>query len=128
MQDFLSGLIGAGEQGAAGGGMGMIVMMVAMFGIMYFVLIRPQQKRMKEHATMLGGLKKGDSVVTRGGIVGKISGIQDNIVVLELQEKVRVRVLKSYIEARHLEGTAAQTSAPDKGVAVKDGKAQAAAE
>ena len=85
-------------------------MMVAMFGIMYFILIRPQQKKMKEHQSMLGALQKGDTVIIRGGLIGKISGIQDNIVTLELQEKVRVRVLKSYIESKFNESSSSSSA------------------
>jgi preprotein translocase subunit YajC len=85
-----------------GGGMSMIVMMVAMFGIFYFLLIRPQVKRQKEHQAMLGKLGKGDEIITRGGIIGKITGVTDDntILVVELQEKVRVRVPRAYVEAR----------------------------
>lgn len=85
-----------------GGGMSMIVMMLAMFGIFYFLLIRPQVKRQKEHQAMLGKLGKGDEIITRGGIIGKITGVTDDntILVVELQEKVRVRVPRAYVEAR----------------------------
>ena len=72
-----------------------------MFGIFYFVLIRPQVKRQKETQSMLSKLGKGDEVITRGGIIGKITGVSDDgILVLELQEKVRVRVPRSYVEAK----------------------------
>jgi preprotein translocase subunit YajC len=82
--------------------MSMMVMMLAMFGIFYFLLIRPQVKRQKEHAAMLGKLGKGDEIITRGGIIGKITGVTDDntILVVELQEKVRVRIPRSYVEAR----------------------------
>jgi preprotein translocase subunit YajC len=103
-----------GQAAAGGGGLGMIGMMVAMFGIMYFILIRPQQKKMKEHQSMLGALQKGDTVITRGGVIGKISGIQDNLITLELQEKVRVRVLKSYIESKFNESSSASAKSEAK--------------
>ena len=78
-----------------------IVMMLAMFAIFYFILIRPQVKRQKEHQAMLGKLGKGDEVITRGGIIGKITGISDDgVMVIELQEKVRVRIPRAYIEGR----------------------------
>jgi preprotein translocase subunit YajC len=78
-----------------------IVMMLVMFGIFYFILIRPQVKRQREHQAMLGKLGKGDEVITRGGVIGKITGISDDgVLVLELQEKVRVRVPRSYIEGK----------------------------
>jgi len=75
----------------------MIIMMVAMFAIFYFLLIRPQQKKAKEHQNMLGGLKKGDEVVTGGGLVGKITGVADKLITVEISEKVRVRVVKSQV-------------------------------
>ncbi len=75
----------------------MIIMMVAMFAIFYFLLIRPQQKKAKEHRNMLGALKKGDEVITGGGLVGKITGVADNIITVEISEKVRVRVVKSQV-------------------------------
>jgi preprotein translocase subunit YajC len=78
-----------------------IVMMLVMFGIFYFILIRPQVKKQKAHQTMLSKLGKGDEVLTRGGVIGKITGVSDdNVLVLELQEKVRVRVPRAYIEGR----------------------------
>jgi preprotein translocase subunit YajC len=78
-----------------------ILFMLLMFGVFWFILIRPQMKRQKEHQEMLAALKKGDLVVTRGGLVGKISGLSDNMVTLEIQEKVRVRVLRAYVERKH---------------------------
>ena len=78
-----------------------IVMMLVMFAIFYFILIRPQAKRQKEHQAMLGKLGKGDEVITRGGIIGKITGVSDdNILVLELQEKVRVRIPRADVEGK----------------------------
>lgn len=82
-------------------GMQPIVMMLVMFGIFYFILIRPQIKKQKEHQALLSKLGKGDEVITRGGVIGKITGVSDDgILVLELQEKVRVRVPRAYIEGK----------------------------
>lgn len=105
--------------GACGGGGGMqsLVFMLLMFAVFWFILIRPQQKKAKEHAAFLSALKKGDQVITRGGVIGRVTGVADNLVTLEVQEKVRIRVLKSYIEGRHGDGAAAApsvTAAPDK--------------
>ena len=78
-----------------------ILMMLVMFAIFYFILIRPQMKKQREHQSMLSKLGKGDEVITRGGLIGKITGVSDDgIVVLELQEKVRVRVPRAYIEGK----------------------------
>ena len=78
-----------------------IMMMLVMFGIFYFILIRPQVRKQKEHSALLGKLGKGDEVITRGGLIGKITGISDDgVLVLELQEKVRVRVPRAYVEGK----------------------------
>jgi preprotein translocase subunit YajC len=77
------------------------LMMLVMFGIFYFILIRPQVRKQRAHQAMLGKLGKGDEVITRGGVIGKITGVSDDgVLVLELQEKVRVRVPRTYVEGR----------------------------
>ena len=82
-------------------GLSPIIFMLMMFAVFWFILIRPQMKRQKEHQALLAALQKGDMVVTRGGLIGKISGITDNMLTIELQEKVRVRIMRSYIEGKH---------------------------
>jgi preprotein translocase subunit YajC len=82
-------------------GLSPIVMMLVMFGIFYFILIRPQVRKQKEMQSMLQKLGKGDEVITRGGLIGKITGVgDDGVLVIELQEKVRVRVPRAYVEAK----------------------------
>lgn len=78
-----------------------ILMMLLMFAVFYFILIRPQVKKQREHTAMLNKLDKGDMVVTRGGLVGKIAGITDTVLTIELQEKVRVRVLRSHVDGKY---------------------------
>ena len=79
----------------------MPLMMLLIFGIFYFMLIRPQVRKQKELQAMLQKLGKGDEVITRGGMIGKITGVgDDGILVIELQEKVRVRVPRAYVEAK----------------------------
>jgi preprotein translocase subunit YajC len=91
----------AGPLGCAGGqGTQMLFPMALIFVVFYFMLIRPQQKKEKERQSWLTSLKKGDEVVTTGGVIGKISGIQDNVIVLEVQEKVRMRFLRSHIAGK----------------------------
>ena len=82
------------------GALSPIVMMLLMFGVFYFILIRPQVKRQRETQEMLKKLDKGDMILTRGGLIGKITGSSGDVIVVELQEKVRVRMPRSYIEAR----------------------------
>ncbi|MFY0680290.1 MAG: preprotein translocase subunit YajC [Thalassovita sp.] len=70
--------------------------LVLIFAIMYFLLIRPQQKKVKEHQAMVAAVRRGDQVVTQGGLLGKVSKVKDdNEVEVELAEGVKVRVVKS---------------------------------
>jgi preprotein translocase subunit YajC len=77
-----------------------IFMMLAMFGIFYFILIRPQVKKQREHQALLSKLGKGDEIVTRGGVIGKITGVQGDLLIVELQEKVRVRIPRAYVDGK----------------------------
>jgi preprotein translocase subunit YajC len=81
--------------GAAGGGFGAFIPIILMFVIFYFLLIRPQQKKAKQHQEMIANLKKGDRVVTSGGIHGQITALDENTVTLEIAEKVRIKVTRS---------------------------------
>jgi preprotein translocase subunit YajC len=79
----------------------MPLMMLLIFGIFYFLMIRPQVKKQKEMQAMLQKLGAGDEVITRGGMIGKITGVsEDGILVIEVQDKVRVRVPRAYVEAK----------------------------
>ena len=78
-----------------------LIFIILMFAVFYFLLIRPQVKRQKEHQAMLNALEKGEMVITRGGLIGKITGITNSMLTLELQEKVRVRVVRSHIDAKY---------------------------
>ncbi len=81
-----------------GAGATNILFFVGLFAIMYFVLIRPQQKQAKDQQNMLSALKKGDEVVTSGGMFGKVLEVRDKQVTLEVYQG-KVRVLKSSIQA-----------------------------
>ncbi|MEN6375886.1 MAG: preprotein translocase subunit YajC [Smithella sp.] len=86
--------------GAAGGGdWGFILTMVIIFGIFYFLIIRPQQKKQKELKAMIDNLAYGDTVITTGGIYGKVSGIADAVITLEIADKVKIKVTRSAIGA-----------------------------
>ena len=81
------------------------VMLIALFAVFYFVLIRPQSKRQKEHKAMVAGLAKGDEVVTNGGLLGKITNIGDNFVAIEISSGLEVRVQRIAIAALMPKGT-----------------------
>ncbi|MCP3145164.1 preprotein translocase subunit YajC [Pyxidicoccus xibeiensis] len=88
------------QAGGSGNPLGTLGFLVVLVGIMYFVMIRPQQKQLKEHRALLGALKKGDEVVTTGGLLGKIHQVDERTVTLEVASGVRLRVLKTAISAK----------------------------
>lgn len=83
-----------GAAGGAGGAFMQLLPLLAIFVIFYFLLIRPQQKRMKQHKEMIGAVKRGDTVVTAGGLIGKVVRVTDDEVQVEVADGVRVRVVK----------------------------------
>lgn len=94
--------MGTPPGGAAGGGQSAItslIPLVIMFGIFYFLLIRPQQKKAKEHKALLDALKKGDQVVTAGGMHGKITSVEDNVVTIEVANNVNIKFNKGHVAA-----------------------------
>ncbi|HDM78546.1 MAG TPA: preprotein translocase subunit YajC [Deltaproteobacteria bacterium] len=103
-----------GQGGAQTGGFGAFVPIILMFAIFYFLLIRPQQKKQKEHRQMLANLKRDDLVITQGGLQGKITNLTDTVVTLEIAEvgknadKVRVKVHRGYIAGLVREQTQSQ--------------------
>lgn len=86
---------GAAAGEAGGGGMTMILMLVLVFAVMWFLMIRPQQKRQKELNNFRDNLKKGDKVVTVGGIYGTIVEVNEGKVMLEIDKDVKIKVDKS---------------------------------
>jgi preprotein translocase subunit YajC len=88
-------------QGAGGGGSDMLVSLlpfILIFVIMYFLILRPQQKRAKQHQEMVKNMRRGDSVVTSGGLFGKITKVVDeNEIEVEITDGVRVRQMRSMI-------------------------------
>lgn len=87
---------------ASQGGAGMFLMNIAPFiliiGVFYLLLIRPQQQRVNKHREMVKNLRRGDEIVTQGGIVGKVTRLSDDEVTLEIAEGVRVKVLRPTIQ------------------------------
>ena len=86
-------------QAAGGAGAGaafaQFIPLILIFAIMYFLMIRPQQKRLKAHRAMVEAVKKGDQVVTQGGILGKVVSVRDDELEVEIATGVRVRVIRS---------------------------------
>lgn len=82
---------------AGGGIFGTLLMFGAMFAILYFILIRPQQKQQKKHQELLAGLKKGDEVILSSGIIGRVALVEDRIVTIEVGDKTKLRVLKQAV-------------------------------
>jgi preprotein translocase subunit YajC len=85
---------------ASAGGSGILFQMAPLlliFVIFYFLLIRPQQQRVKQHQALIGAVKKNDIAITGGGILGKVTKVEDNEVELEIASGVRIRVVKSMI-------------------------------
>jgi preprotein translocase subunit YajC len=88
------------QVGGPGNAYGTLFFIGGIFLIMYFLMIRPQQKQMKEQRALLSALKKGDDVVTQGGLFGKVHAVTDKVVTLEIANGVRVRVLKSSVQGK----------------------------
>ena len=105
---YAMGSIG-GTGGGQGGGFAAMVPLLLMFAIFYFLLIRPQQKKQKKQRALLSALKRGDMVVTVGGLHGKITGVTEKVITLEIAEKIRVKVGRSFID-----GMASQETEPPK--------------
>ncbi len=113
MTQFIEQTIGlfisdaAATTGGAAGGSAItgILPMVLLFVIFYFLLIRPQQKRQKEHKNMVAGLAKGDEVVTMGGVLGKITAIDEHFITLEISKGVEIRVQRQSVNAMMPKGT-----------------------
>jgi preprotein translocase subunit YajC len=87
----------AAPGGLFGGGLSGLLFPIVLIGIMYFLMIRPQMKRAKEHRAMLEKLSKGDEVITNGGIAGTVTDIGDNFITIEIADNVRVRVQKGAV-------------------------------
>ncbi|MFC0341316.1 preprotein translocase subunit YajC [Paracoccus niistensis] len=84
---------------AAGGAaaFAQFVPLILVFVIMYFLIMRPQQKKMRLHREMIAALKKGDNVITQGGIIGKVVGVRDEEIEVEIAQGVRIRVVRATI-------------------------------
>lgn len=94
--DFL--IQNAYAQGATqGGGFSPILIMVAFIALMYFMMIRPQQKRQKEHAALVSALSVGDEILTSGGILGVVTGISDHYAIVKIADNTEIKIQKSSV-------------------------------
>lgn len=92
---YAMGTGGSGGQGSSG--WQAFIPIILMFAIFYFLLIRPQQRKAKEHRALLSAIKKGDKVVSNGGLHGVVTGITDDVVTMEIAPKIRVKVSRGSI-------------------------------
>ena len=83
---------------AQGGGMSMIIMIVVLFGLMYFMMIRPQAKRQKEHRALISALAKGDEIVTNGGLAGRVEEVGETFITVEIAPNVKVKLQKGSVQ------------------------------
>jgi preprotein translocase subunit YajC len=92
----------------------LIVPTMLIIGIMYFLMIRPQQKRLKEHRDMVASIRRGDTVVTSGGIIGKVTKVDDNELQVEIAEGVKIKVVRSTVSEVRGKGEGAAPAAKAK--------------
>ena len=95
---YAMGQSGGGAEGGAGGLLATpFVPIILMLAVMWFFLIRPQQKKQKDHRSMIAALKKGDRIITSGGLYGRVTGVSETALTVEIADKVRVKVSRGHI-------------------------------
>jgi preprotein translocase subunit YajC len=97
----------------------LLIPTMLIIGIMYFLMIRPQQKRLKDHQAMIAGIRRGDTVVTSGGILGKVTKVDDQELQVEIAEGVRVKVVRSTVS--EVRGKGEAQAAPKSKAAATEG-------
>lgn len=85
------------QNGQQGSGLSTLLMMAALFGAFYFMLIRPQQKKQKAHTALVSNLQVGDEILTAGGILGVIKGVSDHYVIVKISDNTEVKIQKSSV-------------------------------
>lgn len=105
MNFFISDAMAQASGAAGSPGFVSFLPMIALFAIFYFLLIRPQQKRQKEHRNMVAALAKGDEIVTMGGLLGKITEVDENFVTVQFAKDTQIRVQKVSVQAMMPKGT-----------------------
>ncbi len=86
-----------GAAGQGGGGFGSFIPLILMFVIFYFLLIRPQQKKQKQHRLMVGNVKNGDQIITSGGIHGRVTSVSDSTLTIEVADRVRIKINRNNV-------------------------------
>ncbi len=119
---YAMGMGGEAAQGGSGG-FASFIPLILMFVIFYFLLIRPQQKKSKEHKQMIENLKTGDRIVTSGGLHGRITGVAESALTVEIAEKVRVKVNRGSVSAIMQTGSPPAPSKKEKKDKADSGKA-----
>ena len=104
MNFFISDAMAA-DAAPQGGGLQLIIMMAIFFGIMYFMIIRPQQKRAKEHKELIASITKGDEVVAGGGIIGKVTNVGDNFIEMSVSDNTTIKVQRQAVAQVMPKGT-----------------------
>ncbi len=104
MNFFISDAL-AQDAESQGGTLELILPLLLMFAIFYFLLIRPQQKKAKEHKNMVGALNKGDEIITNGGLLAKIIEVDDNFLSCKISDNVEVKIQRHAISAILPKGT-----------------------
>src|SRR3990167_7564993 len=102
---IISTAYAASSASGAQGQMSSLIMLAVFFAVFYFLLWRPQSKRAKEQRTLLSGLAKGDEVVTTGGLVGRISKVNENFIILSVADNIELTVQKAAVAATLPKGT-----------------------
>ena len=105
MNFLISDAMAEGAAAPQGGGLQMIIMMAIFFGIMYFMIIRPQQKRAKEHRELIASIGKGDEIVAAGGLVGKVVDLGDNLVEITVSDNTTLKVQRQAVVSVLPKGT-----------------------
>jgi preprotein translocase subunit YajC len=99
-EKMFTGIAYAAQPAGSPGGLGAFMPIIVLFAIFYFLLIRPQQKKSKEHQATLEALQSGDTVITNGGLYGTVIKIDGHVVTLQCSDRVRVKVIKKAISAK----------------------------
>jgi len=105
MSFFISDAMAQGTGGGQGGTLELILPLLLMFGIFYFLLIRPQQKKAKEHKNMVEALSKGDEIITNGGLLAKITDIDENFLTCKISANVEVKIQRHAVATVMPKGT-----------------------